>query len=383
MELPPLELPPEINYVGLFLSFACNLDCVYCINDPAQRGGRSAMTAGPRREMPPDHWRHALGRFPVRDDLPLTFQGGEPLLYWGGRGLGALLAGTSHRFDLLTNLALPPERMARCLDGTVAPLKREAPYPTVRVSYHPAEMDRLWGNGIETLLGRCEALADLGFTVTPDKASSDVGLYLVAHPDNTPYEEPARRAAAGRVPFETKAFLGRHNGRTYGTYLYPFSTDLIEGGYAGTPLSCRCRTTEILVDPLGFVWPCHLYLYETWLNGAPSAAYAAAEARDFRMDETVTQQLPHPPAGHILDPAFTTAAVRTFHVCHQYGRCVGCDTKVKNDRFQSLDDHARPHTSVEIRDIRMPARLFEQLPEAERYGLEAAGVVSPDDDAVA
>ena len=31
--LPPLDIPPEINYIAAFLTFSCNLKCPYCINN--------------------------------------------------------------------------------------------------------------------------------------------------------------------------------------------------------------------------------------------------------------------------------------------------------------------------------------------------------------
>ena len=65
--------------------------------------------------------------------------------------------------------------------------------------------------------------------------------------------------------------------------------------------------------------------------------------------------------GHLLDPAFETSDLATFRPCPSYGSCVGCDTKIKNDRFQSLDDANQPHTSVEIRNIEVPQELAQRL----------------------
>ncbi len=76
------------------------------------------------------------------------------------------------------------------------------------------------------------------------------------------------------------------------------------------------------------------------------------------------------PIGHILDPDFSMDALREFRPCSYYGRCIGCDTKVKNNRFQSLYDQNIPHTSVEIRNIQMPPELLshpEFLPHQQAY----------------
>lgn len=374
MSLPRLEIPAALNYVGVFLTLGCNLNCAYCINDPEQAGARKRLFPPGVLEMPPERWIEGLSRLPLRDDLPITLQGGEPTLYWRGRGLGGVLAGLDHRFDLLTNLTLPPAVFAERLAGQQAKLRRSAPYPSIRVSYHAAEMERLWkGRGFETLVEHCEGLAAFGFTVAPDKAASDVGIYMVAHPANR-LDDTIRAIAAGRVPFETKEFLGVHDGVLYGTYLYPFSTDLLARGLHRSPLASECRTSELLIDPLGFVWSCHFHLYDCWAKGGPREDYRALERAGFRFAAREAKSGPggaHRPIGHILDPAFGLETLRVFRACRSYGRCIGCDTKVKNDRFQSLEDRARPHTSVEIRNIRMPASLLARMDPAERRRVDA------------
>jgi hypothetical protein len=72
------------------------------------------------------------------------------------------------------------------------------------------------------------------------------------------------------------------------------------------------------------------------------------------------------PIGHLLDPAFRMEDLTIFRSCSEYGRCIGCDTKVKNNRFQSYYDNGVPHTSVEIRNIEMPDHLLAKLSPKER-----------------
>ena len=84
-----------------------------------------------------------------------------------------------------------------------------------------------------------------------------------------------RDLVAGRLPFEGKEFLGVYQGALYGHYLYPFSTDLIARGFASQTLRCECQTSELLIDPLGFIWGCHFFLYESWSHGGPGLAFAA------------------------------------------------------------------------------------------------------------
>ena len=368
MKLPTLLLPDSLNYVGVFLTLECNLGCSYCINDPLQAGRRSLLfpitVKTQRKCLTPAEWVQGLNRLPYRADLPITLQGGEPMLYGG---LGRLLSETPHYFDLLTNFALKPEVFARNLNGQQHKLQRDAPYPSIRVSYHAEEMNRVWqGRGFAELVSRCEALQAHGFRVSPDKAQSDVGIYMVAHPQN---QHTAEMAAlhAGRVPFESKEFLGSHQGKLHGHYLYPFSTDLI--AHHPCTLICECRTTELLLDPLGFVWGCHYYLYQSWVNGGPLQQFEALEKAGFAYaehGEKIFSNQIFAPIGHLLDPDFGMADLEVFRPCNHYGRCIGCDTKIKNDRFQNYYDQGIAHTSVMIRNIRMPASLYAQIPDLEQ-----------------
>jgi hypothetical protein len=373
MSLPLLHLPDTLNYIGVFLTLECNLNCSYCINDPEQLGRRSSLfpiqAKSVRKGLTPGEWAVALRRIPFRPDLPITLQGGEPMLYWGGKGLGLILAEVPHYCDLLTNFALRPEVFSRNLNGQHAKLQRDAPYPSIRVSYHAEEMNRAWkGRGFDELVDRCAALKNQGFRVSPHKADSDVGIYMVEHPDNV--VTPQMKAAYdGRVPFECKEFLGVYEGVLYGHYLYPFSTDLISRSIHPVTLSCECRTTELLVDPLGFIWGCHYYLYEGWSHNGPLEEFAIVEASGFRFSEVgekVFAGRDIAPLGHILDPGFSMATLDQFKTCHHYGRCIGCDTKIKNDRFQSYYDRGMPHTSVKIKNIQMPAHLLGNISNLEQ-----------------
>ena len=60
------------------------------------------------------------------------------------------------------------------------------------------------------------------------------------------------------------------------------------------------------------------------------------------------------------------ADIEVFRRCEHYGRCIGCDTKIKNNRFQSYYDQGVAHTSVVIRNIQMPASLIARLDDNER-----------------
>lgn len=351
-----LELPESLNYIGAFLTFDCNLNCSYCINDPEQRGDRKTIfltnADKQRTELSPAEWIKILRRIPTREDLPVTFQGGEPTLYWKGDGLGLILSGTENYADLLTNFALPPEVFSRKLKGQQRKLQRSSAYPTIRVSFHVKEMDKLWGDGFKELVSRCESLQEHGFTVSPDPLLSDIGIYVVDHPENKVSKE-MQDYCEGRIPFFMKDFLGVHEGELHGQYGYPYSTDLISRGIHPKTLDCECKTTELLIDPLGFVWGCHFYLYHSWENKEPPKYMRALERSGFDFSSLDFGQSIKP-IGHMLDPGFSLEELEVFRPCSFYGRCIGCDTKLKRDRFATENVY---RSSVVIRNIQWPPEL--------------------------
>ena len=363
MTLPVLNLPENLNYIGVFLTLDCNLNCAYCINGEDLAQDRRPF-GRPETTLTPEQWVRGLARIPYRADLPITLQGGEPTVYRGGRGLGAIVGVLPHHFDLLTNLVIKADRFRDSIGGNVDKFQRPAPYPSVRVSYHTAEMERVFGvNAFEQLIMRCESLSKIGLQISPNKAESDVGIYMVAHPENGAIAK-LQEQANGRIPLETKTFLGTHEGRLFGDYLYPYSTNLPGSGIWNSTLQCECRTTELLIDALGFIWQCHYHLYKAWARRQPPTIHAQLAARGYRFKDNRPQwgnaQM-QGLIGHLLDPAFETSDLATFRPCASYGSCVGCDTKVKNNRFQSLDDANQPHTSVEIRNIEVPQELAQRL----------------------
>lgn len=358
--LPILIPHNSLNYIGAFLTFDCNLNCSYCINDPEQRGDRKKVFEIKdvrKTELTPMEWSQALGRLPLRSDLPVTFQGGEPTLYWKGSGFGLILENTTIYADLLTNFALPTEIFAERLRNQTAKLRRNSPYPKIRVSFHIKEMDKLWGEGFKTLVSRCESLKDYGFRVDPDPAKSDVGIYVVDHPENVVTEE-MQAYCKDRLPFFLKDFLGVADGELHGQYGYPYSTDLISSGLSEKTLDCECRTTELLIDPLGFVWRCHYYLYKAWETKTPVRYYDALAKNNFDFASLPEDLFDLKPVGHMLDPAFSLSDLEVFRPCDLYGRCIGCDTKLKRDRFGTENIY---RSSVVIKNIQWPAELKRKI----------------------
>jgi len=282
------------NYVAFFLSFLCNLKCKYCINlhdnvDRKQQVNRRYMTV--------DNWIEAANRLVLRDDLPLTLQGGEPTLYPDFFRLVNEVK-SDIKMDLMTNLMFDIDKFIA--NVPVWRFTRDAPYSAIRVSYHPGQ------NNIEDLIAKTFKLQDAGFRI---------GLYAIEHPDteiNNHIKETQKRCLDLGLDFRFKEFLGEYDGRMYGTFKYD---DCVHGSVLK---SCECRTTEIIVDPAGYVYKCHSDLY----NGRNAIA-------------------------HILDNDFTEDSIDEFRSCEYYGTCNPCDVKVKTNRFQIFG-----HTSVEIRNIK-------------------------------
>lgn len=291
--LQPIWFREHHNYIAFFLTLACNLKCPYCIN---LHGGGSRYSKGRKRVLSVDEWIEAANRLILRDDLPLTLQGGEPTLY---KGFYRFVNDVREdiRMDLLTNMTFDVEEFIRNVPAWR--FLREAPYAAIRVSYHPGQ------NRLKELVYKTLRLQDAGFRV---------GIYGLLYPD-----EGLRRNILQvqemcinmGIDFRTKEFLGEWDGNIYGTMKYDGAVGSVE------MKSCECKTTELIVDPGGYIYRCHADLYK---------------GRN--------------PVGHILDERFNETEIDKFRPCHFFGDCNPCDVKVKTNRFQVFG-----HTSVEIRNI--------------------------------
>jgi len=286
--LKPIVLPENFNYIAAFLSFACTLRCSYCIN---HHGGDLVK----KRWMSGEDWVRGLNRL-VTHGIPITLQGGEPTVH---KHFYDIMQGLDPEIpvDILTNLEVEADEFMR----SVPPqrIKREAPYASIRVSYHRGQQDAM------ELLKRVRYFLDKGY---------HIGVWAVDHPE---YMEETRRAQKQAqdmgIDFRLKEFLGPYNGQNYGTMRYP------EAVNAGSLRHCECRTTELLIDPAGYIFRCHSDLY----------------ANRFSI-------------GHLLDQE-PPKLLGQWVACAVYGKCNSCDIKVKNNRFQEYG-----HSSVEIRHIGEP-----------------------------
>jgi pyruvate-formate lyase-activating enzyme len=286
-KLPDIPITPDCNYVAAFLTMACPYTCSYCINHFESLQHR-------RQQLSANDWVRGLSRITglTRNEnfIPITLQGGEPTIHSGFYDIVNNLT-ERIRLDLLTNLAFNVDEMIARVDPER--LMRNAPYASIRVSYHPDQVDP------EVLLHKTRRLLNAGFSV---------GIWAVCHPDTEKHIlEVQARAQQQGIDFRTKEFLGYHQNKLYGQYKFPDACSM------QTERRVECRTTELLIGPDGHVFRCHHDLYED-CN----------------------------PLGHILDPNFKMR--NEFQTCNKFGHCNPCDIKVKTNRLQQFG-----HTSVEIR----------------------------------
>ena len=314
-QLEPIILPDNFNYVAAFLSFACMLRCTYCIN---HHGGDLVK----KRWMSGDDWIRGLNRLKSKNgDVPITMQGGEPTVH---KHFYQIIQGIRPDLpiDLLTNLEVNPEEFMSKIPP--ARIKREAPYGSIRVSYHRGQQEPM------ALLKRVRYFLDKGY---------HLGVWAVDHPEYAQETREIQKIAEGMgIDFRLKEFLGPYNGVNHGTMRYP------EAVNAEQVRHCDCRTTEFLIDPGGSIFRCHSDLY----------------ANRF-------------PIGHLLDVK-PPKLLGQWVPCAVYGKCNSCDIKVKTNRFQEPG-----HSSVEIRNIGEPyADNKEHVSEVvNTYGKQDALPVSP------
>lgn len=283
-----LVVPSNTNYIAAFLSFSCTLRCPYCIN---HHGGD--LVKG--RRMSGEDWVAGINRLNLPPDLPVTLQGGEPTVH---KDFYQIVAGIkpSLNIDMLTNLEFDVEEFA----AKVPPerMKRDAPYASIRVSYHRGQSD------FKKQLEKGLYLVKRGYSV---------GFWAVDSPEY-PLEtrEAQREAQSLGIDFRLKEFLGPWKGVEYGTVRY---NDSVNSRYLSY---CECRTSEVLLAPDGKVYRCHSDLYAARL-----------------------------PIGHITDGSLPL--VGTWVPCAVFGKCNTCDTKIKTDRHQRGN-----HSSVTIRHVSPP-----------------------------
>lgn len=282
-------LPKEYDYVGVYLTDRCHLSCDYCIT----RHHESNFGNFRYEYLSPEQWINGLNRWVLPPDVPITFQGGEPFLY---KGIWEILENLQHKVDILTSLPPFLNRQnflnLKHLDWN----KREAPYPTIRVSFHINQ------NDYKELIERIADLKDI----------LSIGLFYLDHPGHSIEEKNAIKQYAQKygVELRKKEFLGVWEGKQLGHLLYK---DAAGGKKLG--IKVKCKNTVVPIAPDGNIYRCHSDLY-------------------FNRQEHALGNLND---NEIIFP--------TQHLdCENYGLCNECDIKVKTNHYQVFG-----YTSVNIR----------------------------------
>jgi len=171
----------------------------------------------------------------------------------------------------------------------VSRFTRNAPYASIRVSFHPGQ------NNIDDLIYKALKLEGAGFRV---------GIYGITHPDGRIGEEVRRardKCLKRGLDFRTKSSWGNIRAGFTGLTGIP-----AQSARRYSP-PAECRTSELIVDPSGEVYRCHADLYSQ-----------------------------REPVGHILEEAFDASRLDLFRPCANFGSCNPCDVKVKTNRFQEF-----------------------------------------------
>lgn len=270
-----LKIPKDFNYIGVFLTFTCQLRCHYCMN---HHGGD--LDKG--RRIPGDEWIRAINRIETRSDLPVTLQGGEPTIH---KDFYRIINGIRPDIpiDLLTNLEISAEQFSREIPANR--LKRKAPYASIRVSYHHGQ------SNFEEQTSKVKYLLNKGY---------HIGIWEVDHPAY--HQDVLKRQKIAKdmgIDYRLKEFLGPYRGKNYGTMRYEQAVN------AEKLRDCECKTSELLIDSGGNIFRCHSDLYANRSS-----------------------------IGHMLDNDLPKLGL--WRPCSVYGRCNSCDIKVKNNRFQKF-----------------------------------------------
>lgn len=279
-------IPNNINYIGVFLTLRCSLGCSYCLNKIEKFGLQ-------RSELPSSRWIKALSRIATREDLPITLQGGEPTEYKDFYNLVNMIP-SGVKLDLLTNGKFNVYEF--CENVKPSKFKRNAPYASIRFSYHPMRH-----NYVE-LLSKVNYMQSMGYSV---------GVWAVDYPDKDTIHKIGKAEILAKyynIDFRHKEYLGTYKGKMMGTYKYP-------EGLNNKDKECWCTPSEILIGPDGKVYRCHRDLY------------------------TNTNDI-----GHIDKIDNINYDIPRY--CSKYGWCNPCDVKLKTNRLQEFG-----HASVTIEEI--------------------------------
>lgn len=292
MQKKGIKIPENYNYISAFLTMRCNLKCSFCLNslDKSKDFNRTQF-----KELSGEEWVKALNKIDSRPEVPITFSGGEPTLH---KDFTYILNNLKPelKIDILTNLSYKKGIEKFVNEVNPNRIKRDAPYASIRVSYHPEQM----GNGAR-LVKNVKRLQDKGYSI---------GIWSVLYPSPnqlSAINQMQFRCKDEGIEFRLKEFTGEYKGELYGDYS-KYECSILQQNTK----SVICKTSELLIGPGGDVYKCHRDLFE----------------EEF-------------PIGNIINPDFQIED--KYRKCNKYGQCHPCDVKVKTNYKQELG-----HTSVDI-----------------------------------
>lgn len=276
-----IKIPPEFNYIEVYLTLKCNFNCSYCIN---KLTGISEIY-----EMPGDQLSQYLNRLELID-RPLTIGGGEPTIRKDFYDIIDALT-ENIKIDLLTNLSFDLKEFV----NRIPPCKfysstmSKPAYKSIRVSFHPSTMNA------HKLVTKAQELQEQGYSI---------GIFGINHPENTEHNiEMSEIARENKVYFFIKDFLGYYKNQLFGFYHHP-------DGLNGTEKKCLCRTKEVLIGPNGNIFKCHRDLYQN----------------EYPINNISNNYL------KIIDYKMRS--------CSKFGQCNPCDLKIKTNRYLQMGSQA-------------------------------------------
>lgn len=267
-----ISLPPSYNYIGVFLALDCPRKCSYCLNGSGNILKKRPVLKGHK-------WITALNR--LKTDVPITFNGGEPLLH---PDFFDIVNGLDQGFkvDMLTTLPFDVNEFIK--NSRPARFERKLPYAAIRVTFHPETMD------LEETMAKVKKMKEAGF---------DIAFNLVDHPflkEET--DEIKSKIIENGLECVVKPFLGYLNDKLYGQYRYVDSCSM------KFRRKVECGTTNLLLDPLGNIYRCHGDLFRRNPDGV---------------------------LGNLFDD--NTMISEEHSSCDNYGFCHPCDVQIKFDRL--------------------------------------------------
>lgn len=272
--LDKIKLPDYFQYITAFVTMACPLNCSYCSNKlQAKPKGRNTISA--------EKWIQIFNRLDT--DLSIILFGGEPLAH---PEIYEIINGVNPKvkFEMLSVFPFNIDDFL----SNVSPDRfiQDLPYPSIRISFHPEEMD------LDQTIQNALQLQKAGFGVV---------ITFVNHPSVAPkllnYKKQIESAG---LLCAIRPYFGKFEGSFHGHIKYKDSIDQEK------TKSVKCKPHGFYIDPLGDTYSCRT--------------------------KTLIQKY-EDKIGNLLDPEFV-AFEDKYYDCDLYGQCNLSDITFRRDRYK-------------------------------------------------